>query len=64
VTLENPEQASWRVLLERFSQLVSDFIDASRNFILKFLHKKTAKNCENHQRSLKFTVLNFYDLQK
>ncbi len=39
--------------LEGFSQLVCDFIEASRNFILHFLHKKTAKNCENHQRSLK-----------
>jgi hypothetical protein len=23
------------------------FIEASRNFILDFLHKRTAKNCEN-----------------
>ena len=37
----------------RNSQLVSDFIEASRNFDLDFLHKKTTKNYENHQRSFK-----------
>ncbi len=45
------EQAPWRRLgtvLEGFSQIVSDFIEASWNFILDFLHKKTAENCENH----------------
>jgi hypothetical protein len=40
-----------RVNMEGFSQLVSDFIEVSRNFIFEFLHKKTAKNCENNQRS-------------
>jgi hypothetical protein len=42
-----PEQALCKGLLEVFSQLVS------RNFKLDFLYKKTAKNCENHQRSFK-----------
>jgi hypothetical protein len=30
---------------------ISDFIEASRNFMLDFLHKKTANICKNHQRS-------------
>ncbi len=51
--LGKPEQAVWRELLEEFSQLVSDFIEASRNLIWAFLHKKTEKRCENHQRSHK-----------
>jgi hypothetical protein len=45
-----PEQAFPRVSLEEFRQLVSDFIEANRNLILAFLHKKTEKNCENYQR--------------
>jgi hypothetical protein len=36
-------------LLEGFSQLESHFIAVSRNFMLDVLHKKTAKNCRNHQ---------------
>jgi hypothetical protein len=47
---KNPDQTLWRGFLEAFSQLVSDFIEASRNFILDFLHKKTAKNFENQMR--------------
>jgi hypothetical protein len=43
-----PEQASRRGFLEGFSQLVSDFIEAGRYLILNVLHKKTAKNRENH----------------
>jgi hypothetical protein len=31
------------------SQVVSDFIEASRNFIFDFLHKITTKNFENHK---------------
>ncbi len=38
--IRKPEQALWRGLLERISQLVSDFTEASRNYILDFLHKK------------------------
>jgi hypothetical protein len=38
-----PEQASLRGLMEEFLQLGSDFLEASRNFILDFPHKKTAK---------------------
>jgi hypothetical protein len=48
-----PEQAGGSGLLEGFSQLVSDFMETSRNFILDFLHKKTDKNCESHERSFK-----------
>ncbi len=51
--IRKPKQALWRGLLEGISQLVSDFIEASRNFILNFLHKKTTENCENHKRSFK-----------
>jgi hypothetical protein len=32
---------------------VSNFIEASRNFILDFLHTKTTENCEKHKRSFK-----------
>jgi hypothetical protein len=39
---------SLRGLLEGISQLVSDFIEASKNFILDFLYKKTTENRENH----------------
>ncbi len=42
----NPEQFPFRGLLEGFSQLVSDFIEACSNFILDFLHTKTVKKCE------------------
>jgi hypothetical protein len=33
--------------------MVSDFVEASRNFNLDLLHKKTTSNCENHKRSFK-----------
>jgi hypothetical protein len=39
-----PEQDLGSGLLEGFSQLVSEFLEASRNFIFDFLHKKTAQN--------------------
>ncbi len=54
-----------RSLLEVFS--TSDFIEESRSFILDFLYKTTAKNCDNHQRSFKNYFYEFYefkDLQK
>jgi hypothetical protein len=35
--------------VEEFSQLVSDVIEAIRNFILDFRLKNPAKNCENHK---------------
>jgi hypothetical protein len=38
VTIGKPEQANWKGIKEGFSQLVSNFIEASRNFILKVLH--------------------------
>ncbi len=47
-----PEQASYRWLLESLSELVSDFREASRNFIFKFL-KKAAKYCKNHRHRYK-----------
>jgi hypothetical protein len=58
------EQASWRDLLEGFLQLVSDFIEASRNCIVDVLLKKTAKNCANHQRSFKKYCFDFQNLSK
>ncbi len=39
------------LLLEGSSQLINDFIEASRNFILKFLHKKTAKKIKMYKPS-------------
>jgi hypothetical protein len=39
-------------LLEGFSQLVSEK-SKLKNLFWNFPHKKTAKNCENHQRSFK-----------
>jgi hypothetical protein len=39
------------LLLVRFSQLVSDFIEASRNFISS-QKESPSKNCENRQRFL------------
>jgi hypothetical protein len=46
--------SSLRGLLEGSLQLVSDFIGARRNIDLDFLHKKTTKKFENHQRSFNF----------
>ncbi len=46
------------------SQLVSDFIEANRNFNLDFLYKKTTNNCENHKRSFKKYCFEIYDLKK
>jgi hypothetical protein len=37
-----------RVTGSIFRKLLSDFIKASRNFILNFLHNKEAKYSENH----------------
>jgi hypothetical protein len=36
--------SSMKRVLKGFLQLVSDFIEASRNYTFDFLHKKTAKN--------------------
>ncbi len=36
-----------------------NFIEASKSFSLNFLHKKTAKSCENHQSSFKKYCLEF-----
>ncbi len=47
--IRKPQQALWRGLLEGISQLISDCIEASRNVILDFLHKKTIENCENQK---------------
>jgi hypothetical protein len=42
-------------LLEGFSQL-SDFIEESWDLTLDFLHKKTAKNCDNHKLFLGLSI--------
>ncbi len=44
--------------------MVSDFTEASRNFILDFLHKKTAKNCETIRSHSRKTVLICRTLKK
>jgi hypothetical protein len=46
-------------VLEGISQIVSEFIEASRNLDLDFLHKETYKNYENHQRSIKKKLFRF-----
>jgi hypothetical protein len=60
--IRKPEQALGRGLLEGISQLVSDFIEASRIFILDFLHKKTSvKTKKPYSKS---TVSKFRTLKK
>jgi hypothetical protein len=48
------EEGCWK-----FFELVSDFIEASSNFIHNFLDKTLAKYFENHQRFYKSTDLIF-----
>ncbi len=43
-----PQQALWRELLEGFLKLVSDFKEASQDFIFHFLHNKQVKKFKNH----------------
>jgi hypothetical protein len=59
-------QKAGREVLEGISQLVIDFIEARRNFILDFLLKKTTENCENHKRLFKnyATVSNYRTFKK
>ncbi len=60
-----PGTSSLKRVTGRISQLVSDFIEASRNFILDFLHKKTTENCENHKWSFnKYSVSDFSIVKK
>jgi hypothetical protein len=48
---KSPVQSIWRRLLQEMIFTISKhFIEASRNILLDFVHKKTAKSCENHQR--------------
>ncbi len=49
--------------MEKFSQLVSDLIEAIRNFISDFLHK-TAKNFKSHHRLYKKYCFDSSDIQK
>jgi hypothetical protein len=49
----------------RISQFVSDFIEASRNFILDFLHKKTTENVKTisaHSKRVLFRILGPFNL--
>jgi hypothetical protein len=41
------------LLLEWFSELVSDFVEASRNFVLHLLYKNQPKIVKNHQPEYK-----------
>jgi hypothetical protein len=45
-------------------QIVSDFIEACRNFILDFLHKKRAKNVKTISTHSKSTDLIFRSFKK
>jgi hypothetical protein len=55
-----PEQAPFLIeLLEGCLQLISDFIEASRNITLDFLNKMTAKKSEKHQCSFKKYCFDF-----
>ena len=54
--IREPEKSSLKRVTGR---KVSNFIEASRNFILDFLYKKTTKNCENHKSSFEKYCFNF-----
>ncbi len=56
--------SSLKRVTERNFPICKWFLEASRNFILDFLHKKTTENCENHKRSFKKYCFEIYDLQK
>jgi hypothetical protein len=58
------EQASWLGLLKWFSQLVSDFIEASRNFMLDVFHKKQPKIVRTIPAAIKSTVFLFNSFTK
>jgi hypothetical protein len=50
-----PETSFLGRVTGRISKIVSDFIEVKRNFILDFLHKKTAKNLKTisaHSKAL------------
>jgi len=53
-----------RGLLERFSQVVSDFIKANRNFKLGFLRKKTTKIVKTISAHSTSTVLIFWTIKE
>jgi hypothetical protein len=57
--IRKPEQALWRGLLAGISQLVSDFLEATRNFILGFLQKIQLKIVQTISAHSKSTVSNF-----
>jgi len=48
-----------RANMEGFSQLVSDIIEVSRNFIFEFLHKTTAKNVKTNSTHSQSTFFYF-----
>jgi hypothetical protein len=48
---QKAETSYLKRVTEGILKLVSDFIEASRNFILELRHKKTTENCENYKRS-------------
>jgi hypothetical protein len=55
-----PELSSLKRVTERiFTISKCAFIEATRNFIMDFLHKKTAINCENHKSSFKKYCFDF-----
>ncbi len=50
-----PEEGYWK----DFHKLVSDFKEASRNFILECSSQKDSQNCEGHQHSYKKILFRF-----
>ncbi len=59
-----PEQTPWRWLQEGFLQLVSYFIDASRNYIWIFSTKRQPKIVKTISAHTKSSVLIFVTLKK
>jgi hypothetical protein len=49
----NPHSLKAGTRFQDFSGLESDYIEASRSFIFKFLHEKSVTTCENHAFSYK-----------
>jgi len=62
--IRKPEQVSWRVLLEWFSQLVSDFIEAAETlfwmFFLQKDRKRIVKTINAHTESTVLSLKNIH----
>jgi hypothetical protein len=58
-TAWKPEQASWRGFLEGFSELVSDFVEATETLFEIFYTKNQPKIVKNHKPEYKKHWFNF-----